>query len=167
MKPYGRDKKVLGSGSWKKDYHLKRLGCANWWENMCDFLTRSRIKQIVQKDITNEILDVNEQELINNKAIEHVKNHINYPFELIEYNLKSWKHLGFVEVEKYPYKDEIYPSYDFFVEKDNTIKYRQQCINGNFHVLLYESEYWSDDDICYALFPLINGKYWKISYINY
>jgi hypothetical protein len=127
--------------------------------------SRSHIKQSVKKDINDVILDVNEQELINNRAIDYVKKHINYPFDLIELDL-NWKHENFVEVEKYPYKDSSYPSYDFFVEKNNDIKYRQQHVNGNYHELIYEIEYYSDDNTSYVLFPLSNGKYWKISYMN-
>lgn len=53
MKPYGREKKVKGSGSWKRDYH-PRKGLINWWENMCDYLTRSRMKQIWKKEIKQQ-----------------------------------------------------------------------------------------------------------------
>lgn len=57
MKPYGREKKVKGTGSWKTDYHIhhknKKIG--NWWEDICNFLTRSRMKQLLQKDIDLEI----------------------------------------------------------------------------------------------------------------
>lgn len=54
MKPYGREKNIKGSGIWKKDYHPKR-GYINWWENMCTFLTRSRMKSIVKKTIEEEL----------------------------------------------------------------------------------------------------------------
>lgn len=54
MKPYGREKKVKGS-SWKKDCHPKR-GYINWWEEICDYLSRGRIKQLNKKDINNELL---------------------------------------------------------------------------------------------------------------
>jgi hypothetical protein len=54
MKPYGRDKKVKGNGSWKKDYHPKK-GYINWWEDIYDFLSRGRMKQLVNKEIEAEI----------------------------------------------------------------------------------------------------------------
>jgi len=61
MKPYGREKKLKSTTthdgrSWKKDYHPKP-GYINWWEDICKFLTRSRIKQNVKKDINKELND--------------------------------------------------------------------------------------------------------------
>lgn len=54
MKPYGREKKLQGTGNWKRDVHPKN-GYVNWWENMCDFFSRSRMKQIWKKEINKEI----------------------------------------------------------------------------------------------------------------
>lgn len=56
MKPYGREKNLQGTGAWKRDVHPKK-GYVNWWENMCDFLDRGRIKQIWKKEVNREILD--------------------------------------------------------------------------------------------------------------
>ena len=55
MKPYGREKKILGA-KWKKDYHPhpKHL-LVNWWENIAEYLSRSRIKQIINKNIEKEL----------------------------------------------------------------------------------------------------------------
>lgn len=53
MKPYGREKKVKGL-NWKKDYHPKP-GYINWWEDICKYLTRSRMKQILNKKIKEEL----------------------------------------------------------------------------------------------------------------
>lgn len=58
MKPYGREKKLQGTGAWKKDAHPKK-GFVNWWENMCDFYSRGRIKQIWKKDVENIINNQN------------------------------------------------------------------------------------------------------------
>jgi hypothetical protein len=55
MKPYGREKKVIGSGAWKRDYHVKKDGLINWWEDICDTLDRSRMKQIWKKEAKKEI----------------------------------------------------------------------------------------------------------------
>ncbi len=57
MQPYGRLKKVKGGNEWKRDYHIhiKNRKISNWWEGMCDFLTRSRIKQIFKKEIQKEL----------------------------------------------------------------------------------------------------------------
>lgn len=57
MKPYGREKNVKGGKPWKKDVHPPK-GYVNWWEKMCDFLTRSQMKQIWKKDIDNELKDI-------------------------------------------------------------------------------------------------------------
>ena len=56
MKPYGREKKLQGTGAWKRDVHPKK-GYVNWWENMCDFFSRSRMKQIWKKEINQELSD--------------------------------------------------------------------------------------------------------------
>lgn len=56
MKPYGREKKLQGSGAWKKDVHPKK-GYINWWEGMSDFLSRSRMKQNWKKDVNRELSD--------------------------------------------------------------------------------------------------------------
>jgi len=55
MKPYGREKTVKGL-KWKRDYHPKGV-YINWWEDMCDFFSRSRIKHNLKKQINNEIID--------------------------------------------------------------------------------------------------------------
>ncbi len=54
MKPYGREKKLQGTGAWKSNIHPKK-GFSNWWENMCSYLTRSKMKQNIKKDIENEL----------------------------------------------------------------------------------------------------------------
>ena len=47
MKPYGQERKIKGSGNWKKDYHIhhsnKKVG--NWWEDMCTIIPRKTMKQ--------------------------------------------------------------------------------------------------------------------------
>ena len=57
MKPFGREKTVKGGKPWKIDHHIHEKGLVNWWENMCDLLTRSRMKQISKKQIDKEIQD--------------------------------------------------------------------------------------------------------------
>jgi hypothetical protein len=56
MKPYGREKNLKGGKPWKVDVHPKK-GYVNWWENMCDFLTRSRMKQKWKKDVESDLSD--------------------------------------------------------------------------------------------------------------
>ena len=57
MKPFGREKKIKGSGIWKKDYHIhhKNKKVKNWWEDICDYLSRSMMKQNWKKDIKLDI----------------------------------------------------------------------------------------------------------------
>ncbi len=55
MKPYGRVKTVKGGNNWKKDYHPKK-GEHNWWETICCFLSRSRMKQIWKKILKKNII---------------------------------------------------------------------------------------------------------------
>jgi hypothetical protein len=54
MKPYGREKKIKGGFAWKLDVHPKK-GDINWWEDMCANFTRSRMKQLANKEIQTEI----------------------------------------------------------------------------------------------------------------
>jgi hypothetical protein len=72
MKPFGREKKIKGSGIWKQDYHLhrknKKLG--NWWEDMSTIISRSTMKQKVKK----EQLTVQKINNMNNKWISVEKN---------------------------------------------------------------------------------------------
>jgi len=56
MKPYGREKKLQGFGKWKTDVHPPK-GLVNWWENICEVLSRGRMKQITKKEIDREIND--------------------------------------------------------------------------------------------------------------
>ena len=53
MKPYGRVKTVKGS-SWKKDIHPPK-GHKNWWEDICDPISRSIMKLNFKKEINNQI----------------------------------------------------------------------------------------------------------------
>jgi hypothetical protein len=58
MKPFGREKKLQGSGSWKKDYHPRpKKKWQNWWEDICDHLSRGRMKQIEKKQIEKDLND--------------------------------------------------------------------------------------------------------------
>jgi len=65
MKPYGREKKLKGTGRWKEDVHPKK-GYINWWETMCDFLSRGRMKQLWKKEVGDELKSeyVSEEEYI-------------------------------------------------------------------------------------------------------
>jgi len=58
MKPYGREKKLQGNGPWKTDHHThpKRMW-KNWWEDINDYLSRSRMKQLYTREIDKEILE--------------------------------------------------------------------------------------------------------------
>ena len=53
MKPYGREKKVKGDSGWKKDYHIheKNRKMKNWWEEICECVSRKTMKQKFQKEI--------------------------------------------------------------------------------------------------------------------
>jgi hypothetical protein len=58
MKPFGREKIVSQNPSWKKDYHChnkKHRKLRNWWEERCDFMFRSAMKQIWKKKIENDL----------------------------------------------------------------------------------------------------------------
>lgn len=51
MKPFGREKKIMLN---IPDYHPKK-GWRNWWDDMCDYLSRSTMKQKLRKEIEEEI----------------------------------------------------------------------------------------------------------------
>ena len=51
MKPYGREKKVRFQH--KKDRHPKK-GFINWWEDLCNCLSRKTMKQLLRRKIDNE-----------------------------------------------------------------------------------------------------------------
>ena len=60
MKPYGRVKKVTGGQFWKRDRHWhdkKHRKLGNWWEGICDFLSRTEIKRRWKNETENEIKD--------------------------------------------------------------------------------------------------------------
>ena len=57
MKPYGREKNITSGRVWKIDNHIHEKGYVNWWENMCDFLTRGSMKHIQKREINKEIND--------------------------------------------------------------------------------------------------------------
>lgn len=52
MKPYGREKKIRFSS--KRDCHPKK-GYVNWWEKMCDVVSRTTMKLKWKKQIQNDI----------------------------------------------------------------------------------------------------------------
>lgn len=56
MKPYGRYKTIKSGNKWKIDFHIHEKGkkVLNWWEVICDNLSRSKMKQITKKYIDNE-----------------------------------------------------------------------------------------------------------------
>lgn len=56
MKPYGRCKKVTGGNDWKIDYHMHEKGrkVKNWWEDICNFYSRSRMKQLLKKRLQDD-----------------------------------------------------------------------------------------------------------------
>jgi hypothetical protein len=110
------------------------------------------------------------QDEINIKELEFVRENISYPvdnFELDE--MDYWKHEGYVDVEELVgYKSGSYPSYKFYKEKDNpkSLTYmRQDDEENGYHSMVWQTVgYCGDDYSGYLLFPLTNGKYWKISY---
>jgi hypothetical protein len=111
---------------------------------------------------------------LNEEAIEFVKKHINYDFDLMELDGIEWKHEGYVQVEKSDYKSCFYPSHDFYKIKGDVsysvlfgedIDYMRQDDNGEFHSLVWQKTGACEDNYSgYLLFPLNNGYYWKISY---
>lgn len=55
MKPYGREKHITGGNKWKTDghFHPKHL-VENWWESICDVISRRTMKQNLRREIEQE-----------------------------------------------------------------------------------------------------------------
>ena len=68
MRPYGRIKTVKGS-SWKKDIHPPK-GHKNWWEDICDPISRSIMKLNFKKENKQSNLDMS-------KSREMIKQELN------------------------------------------------------------------------------------------
>ncbi len=107
----------------------------------------------------------NKREESNKAALEFVKQNIDYDIDLIELEDISWQHEGYVEVEKSNYKNGFYPNHDFYTEKGEKVQYMRQDDEGTYHNMVYQTTGFLEDDFSGSmLFPLTNGKYWKISY---
>ncbi len=115
-----------------------------------------------------------ETNTVNNEAIEYVKTMIDYDFEFIDDYLDGndwWRSIGYVEVEKSDYKNCFYPSHDFYIEKnvDKILHYMRQDDNeeNTFHSLVWQQDggYGAEDSYSgFVLFPLTDGRYWKIKF---
>lgn len=102
---------------------------------------------------------------LNSEAIQFVKANINYDFNLIDLGGINWMHEGYVEVEKTDYKNSFYPNYEFYKVKGEELNYMRQDDDGEFHNMVWQRTGSCEDDYYgFQLFPLSNGKYWKISY---
>jgi hypothetical protein len=105
----------------------------------------------------------------NNAAVMFVKDNINYDFDLILDSLDEldWEHVGYVEVEETSNINTGYPSYKFYLEKGNpkSLRYMRQDDDGEFHNMVWQTVGHCEDDYSgFLLFPLNDGRYWKISY---
>jgi len=102
---------------------------------------------------------------LNSEAIEFVKANIKYDFDFIDLEDISWKHEGYVEVEESDYKNGFYPNHKFYKVKGEKLNYMRQDDDGEFHNMVWQTTGACEDDYSgFQLFPLSNGKYWKISY---
>lgn len=56
MKPLGQIKTVKGIPS-KKDYHIhiNNKKIENWWESICTYVSRNRLKQLFKKELNENI----------------------------------------------------------------------------------------------------------------
>ncbi len=106
----------------------------------------------------------------NQKHLRFVKQNIDFNFNLLLEQLndmESWRHQGFVEVEKTDYKASGYRSYDFYLQKGEKDKryYMRQDDEGNYHNMVWQTVGILGDDFSgYLLVPLKDGRYWKIFY---
>ena len=121
-------------------------------------MIRDFAKEIAKEEEIRLAIKVNE--------LEYVKNHIDYDFDLIEeFLMDDWMHDSYVEVEETDYKNGFYPSYTFYKEKVNekSLLYMKQDEEGKYHNMVWQTDI-EDDYSGFLLFPLNDGRYWKISY---
>lgn len=105
----------------------------------------------------------------NNLAKRLVKRLINYKFAMISdqmEDLEKWEHEGFIEVELSDHKNGCYPHHLFYTEKGNkaSVHYMRCDDNGEFHYMVFQVNPYEDSYSGYLLFPLNDGRHWKISY---
>lgn len=102
---------------------------------------------------------------------EYVKTMIDYDYSLIETHLgdnSELCHVDYVEIiEDKEYKNCFYPNDKFYtvVGDDDGFHYMRQDDEGSFHNLVWQISGVCEDDYrgC-LLFPLTNGKYWRIEF---
>lgn len=59
MKPYGRLKHITGGNFWKIDRHPHpKHKLVNWWEKICDVVSRKTMKQKYKDEICTELSDI-------------------------------------------------------------------------------------------------------------
>jgi hypothetical protein len=127
----------------------------------------------LDENFWKELAEEEDKRRVANKLeLDFVKTNIDYDIELIEEmlgDIDSWNHIGFVEIEKTDYKAGGYQSYDFFKIKDSDDKkyYMKQDMSdeNTFHNLVWQTVGYCEDDYSgFLLFPLKDGRYWKVSY---
>ncbi len=141
-------------------------------ENIPPYLNEECMKEL---DQMMEELDKeeNEKRIRNNEELEKLKSLISYDFDFIESvleDLEWWEYINTVEVEETENPGNGYPSYKFYIEKGDikgTYKYMRQDDDGDYHNLVWQTNggYGAEDSYSgFLLFPLKDGKYWRISY---
>lgn len=125
---------------------------------------------LAMKDFASELKRLNRIIMRkNNAAVMYAKDNINYDFDLIFDCIDDleWEHIGYVDVEETVVQNSGYPDYKFYKEKgnDKSLKYMRQDDEGEYHNLVWQTVgHCGDDYSGFTLFPLNDGRYWKISY---
>ena len=145
-------------------------------ENLNDIptFTEEDYKNLIKE--MNEIyaeLDKEQQKIDekNKEELEKLKDLISYDIDLIESildELEYWEYLETVEVEETENPRNGYPSYKFYIQKGEKPQYKyMRQDDEDFHNLVWQTDggYGAEDSYSgFLLFPLKNGKYWKIKY---
>lgn len=108
--------------------------------------------------------ETNNQSIINKDALEYVQLHIDYDIELMRLDGLNWNHVGFVEAEITDHKNRFYSDTNFYVEKEKYDIYYARHDNGNYHELIHSCTDCGDINQGFCLFPLTDGRYWKIEF---
>lgn len=100
---------------------------------------------------------------------EHVEEYLGFDIDDKEY-LNYHEHIGYVSVEKADYSHGFQPSacyYEITGDDNDKLFYciQDESDEHTFHVLVYQTTGYCEDDYSgYLLFPMKDGKYWKIRF---
>lgn len=153
----------------------------NEWENLeNDFEIngdKENLDEIADEVYTEMAAEENKryEELKTN--LEFFKSNIDYDYEFVEEyigvgeeDLRYFSHIGYVNVEKSDHRNMVEQNRDYYIitgDDFDKINYgiQDQSFEHTFHVLVFQTTGYCEDDYSgFLLFPMKDGRYWKISF---